>query len=85
MDTNPIQEKHTILERISKQKSLLEAQGLLNKDLDEYLQYQYSPRNEEIYALNKSIRAMCDAMKKIGTSFSDACKSLCKAMEVFKQ
>lgn len=78
--TNPIVEKHTLLEKIFNQKYVLEAQGLLNKDTYDLMQYTMSPK----YYEEANWKNVKEAFNQLGMRTMDAAKALSKLAEVWR-
>lgn len=78
-ETGPIKEKHTILERLSNQKNVLEAQGLIFKNQYDLTQYTIPPSYESEYW-----KKVNESLNKVGQKANDAAKAMSKLVEVWQ-
>lgn len=76
-ETGPIKERHTILERLSNQKNVLEAQGLIFKNQYDLTQYTIPPSYE-----NESWKKVNESFQQVGQKANDAAKAMSKLVEV---
>lgn len=76
-ETGPIKERHTILERLSNQKNVLEAQGLIFKNQYDLTQYTISPSYED-----ESWKKVNESFQQVGQKANDTAKAMNKLVEV---
>lgn len=76
-ETGPIKERHTILERLSNQKNVLEAQGLIFKNQYNLTQYTIPPSYED-----ESWKKVNESFQQVGQKANDAAKAMNKLVEV---
>lgn len=76
-ETGPIKERHTILERLSNQKNVLEAQGLIFKNQYDLTQYTIPPSYED-----ESWKKVNESFQQVGQKANDAAKAMNKLVEV---
>ena len=78
-ETGPIKERHTILERLSNQKNVLEAQGLIFKNQYNLTQYVIPPSYESEYW-----KKVNESLQQVGQKANDAAKAMSKLVEVWQ-
>lgn len=78
-ETGPIKEKCTILERLSNQKNVLEAQGLIFKNQYDLTQYTIPPSYESKYW-----KKVNESLQQVGQKANDAAKAMSKLVEVWQ-
>lgn len=78
-ETGPIKERHTILERLSNQKNVLEAQGLIFKNQYNLTQYTIPPSYESEYW-----KKVNESLQQVGQRANDAAKAISKLVEVWQ-
>lgn len=78
-ETDPIKEKHTILERLFNQRYILEAQGLIFKNQYDLTQYTIPPSYE-----SESWKKVNESFQLVGQRANDSAKALSKLVEVWK-
>lgn len=78
-ETGPIKEKHTLMERISNQKYILESQGLIFKNQYDLTQYITPPSYE-----SENWKKINEAMMQFGQRAEDAAKAMSKLVEVWQ-
>ena len=78
-NTGPIQEKHTILERLFNQRYILEAQGLIFKNQYDLTQYTIPPSYE-----GENWKKINESFQQVGNRVNDAAKAMNKLVEVWK-
>ena len=78
-ETGPIKERHTILERLSNQKNVLEAQGLIFKNQYDLTQYVIPPSYESEYW-----KKVNESLQQMGQKANDAAKAMSKLVEVWQ-
>lgn len=78
-ETGPIKERHTILERLSNQKNVLEAQGLIFKNQYDLTQYVIPPSYESEYW-----KKVNESLQQVGQKANDAAKAMSKLVEVWQ-
>ena len=78
-ETGPIKERHTILERLSNQKNVLEAQGLIFKNQYDLTQYIIPPSYESEYW-----KKVNESLQQVGQKTNDAAKAMSKLVEVWQ-
>lgn len=76
-ETGPIKERHTILERLSNQKNVLEAQGLIFKNQYDLTQYTIPPSYED-----ESWKKVNESFQQVGQKANDTAKAMNKLVEV---
>ena len=78
-EIGPIKERHTILERLSNQKNVLEAQGLIFKNQYDLTQYTIPPSYED-----ESWKKVNESFQQVGYRENDAAKAMSKLVEVWQ-
>ena len=78
-ETDPIKEKHTILERLFNQRYILEAQGLIFKNQYDLTQYVIPPSYESEYW-----KKVNESLQQVGQKANDAAKAMSKLVEVWQ-
>lgn len=78
-ETNPIQEKHTILERLFNQKYILESQGLLFDRSYELTQYSLPQQTHD-----DAWSSILMSLQAVGARADDAARALSHFAEVYR-
>lgn len=77
--TGSIKERHTILERLSNQKNVLEAQRLIFKNQYDLTQYIIPPSYKSEYW-----KKVNESLQQVGQKANDAAKAMSKLVEVWQ-